>query len=226
MSKIGTRRVGAFAAIVLFALSSVALGWWLSEEWSGTTNSAEAEAKLTRCHDVADTFEAYPLVYLGDSFEGLPLTYCARKQTAGSEYGRPPTDRFVFIYGDCVIEPQRDSCSPPLQVTIYPRCGPQLAGGVIRTELIRETTTRILATPAFFVETQNYNVKVSGGSRTNEGEDLARRAVEQLRGANALAERLTADEPLSDSALISLPAKEDDACVDENTLSSNAAPQP
>jgi hypothetical protein len=226
MNTKATKRTGAFITIVLFALGSVAVGWWLREEWSDTTSSAEAEARLIRCHDVADTFKGYPLVYLGDSFEGLPLTYCTRVQSAGSAYGRPPTDRFIFIYGDCTIEPSRDSCAPPLQVTIYPRCGPQLAGGIIRTESIRGMTAQILATPAFFVETPNYNVKVSGGSRTAEGENLARRAVEQLRGANPLAERLTADQPLSDQALMSLPTQENDACQDADTLKSDAASQP
>jgi hypothetical protein len=226
MNAKATKRTGAFILLVLLGLGSVAAGWWLREEWSETTSSAGAEARLTRCHDVADAFEAYPLVYLGDSFEGLPLTYCARVQSAGSEYGRPSTDRFVFIYGDCTIEALRDSCAPPLQVTIYPRCGPHLAGGIVRTESIRGAIAHVLATPAFFVETSNYNVKVSGGSRTTESENLARRGIEQLRGANALAEQLTADQLFSNQSLLSLPTQENDACRDADTLKTDAPLRP
>lgn len=217
-------------AIVALGLVSIGAGWWLRDAWSGQTQPAEADQKLVTCRELVDQFDAYPLLYLGDSFEGLPLTYCGRRQSAGSDYGRPATDRFVFIYGDCEVKSDQSSCNPPLQIAIYPRCGPRLAGGVLRTESIRGAEASVLGTPAFFIETAQFNVKVSGGARDAEGEGLASRAVEELRGANELAKNLTVDKPLADAALVSAPSEEKDACEDSDTLkgqpSATPAPAP
>jgi hypothetical protein len=222
----GTTPRRGLLLLLAIALVSIACGWWLREVWFGEAKSAGADVKLIRCQELLEKFDAYPLVYLGDSFEGLPLTYCARRQSAGSDYGRPATESFFFIYGDCVIQPGRDSCAPPLQVIVYPRCGPSLAGGVMRAESVRGVTAKVLATPAYFIETPYYNVKVSGGNRTRDAEALTRSAIEQLRGANALAEPLTRDKSLADATLLSLPAPTKDACEDDDTLKSGVEPTP
>jgi hypothetical protein len=118
---LGGKRTLVFLAVI--ALSSLLVGWWVREAFSRRTEPATADIAVAKCEDeLLQAFDAYPLLYLGDTFEGLPLSYCLRRQEGGTFDGIPPTDRFVFVYGTCTIKPGRSSCAVPLQVSVYPRC--------------------------------------------------------------------------------------------------------
>lgn len=73
----------------------------------------------------AAQFDGYPLLWLGESFEGLPLTTVIR--AVASDDPNSPTstaqDGFYFIYGDCTPPPvDEGGCAPPLTVFVQPRC--------------------------------------------------------------------------------------------------------
>ncbi len=208
-----TLRRPQLAFLAMIAIGSLAAGWWLREAWSGGTSSVQADIPVLKCEMLVAEFDAYPLLYLGDSFEGLPLNFCARRQSPGDDDGIPPTDRFVFVYGDCKVQPNQSSCPAPLQVTVYPLCMPSFPGSVARTEIVRGATADVFTSGEAFVETPVYKVKVSSGN--SKSADLAVRAVAELRGANSLAADLAVDKPLSDATLVSAPAESKDPCKNE-----------
>jgi len=67
--------------------------------------------------DDARRFRDYPLYWLGETFEGLPLM--AVQGVGGSGYS---VDAVAFIYGDCTIPPGGESCPVPLDIDILPHC--------------------------------------------------------------------------------------------------------
>lgn len=95
-----------------------------------------------------------PLYFAGRSFAGLPLTHAEREVE----------DRALFVYGTCEVEdpdgffgPEGGSCSPPIQIQIFPihpedwrpgvalpaRCAPSTeASQRRRTCLRRHSTSR------------------------------------------------------------------------------------
>lgn len=213
--------------LILVALSSLPAGWWLREALSDRTEPASADIPVVKCEELIGTFDAYPLLYLGESFEDLPLNYCRRRQTSAIADRVPPTDSFVFAYGTCTIKPGRSSCNLPLQVIVYPRCDPPPpTDPKTPTEAIRGVQAKVLRTAALFVETPQYTVKVSAGIEDVAGDALVRRAFLELRGANALAQKLTADKPLADPALVDAPTKDKDACSSDTTLKDPSASEP
>lgn len=117
---------------LVVGLASLAGGWFVRPMVFGSTSSpAQANAGLEACHALIVSFTAYPLVYIGDNFDGLPLNQCERRQTSGTPYGIPPTDQVIFIYGTCTPtgppEDDAPSCLPPLQVSL-PRVCPDSSG--------------------------------------------------------------------------------------------------
>jgi hypothetical protein len=84
--------------------------------------------------DAARSFDDYTLYYLGDSFQGLPLTYAGRGGGNGTGLRRS----WSFIYGTCTPPPGNEGgCAPPVEVqdwsictrfpAIYPGPTPKLA---------------------------------------------------------------------------------------------------
>lgn len=64
----------------------------------------------------AEHFEDFELYYLGDSFQGLPLTSIDRSE----DFGR--TD-WTFIYGSCTPKDGGEpSCAPPLEIQNWSVC--------------------------------------------------------------------------------------------------------
>lgn len=211
------RANGGRVLLLLIALGSLPAGWWLRDALSARTEPAIADVPVVKCEELVKTFDAYPLVYLGDSFEGLPLNYCRRRQEGGTPDGRiPATDSFAFVYGDCTIKPGRSSCAYPLQVIIDSRCAPPLP--FLGTETIRGGEAQAAGAGALAVKAPLYRVKISVGIQDAAGEALVRRAFLELRGANALAEKLTVGDSLADQALVSAPEKDKDACDESGNV--------
>lgn len=222
------RRNSSVAVLILLALGSLAVGWWLRQALSERTETASAGA--AECRELVRTFDAYPLVYLGDSFEGLPLEYCVRRQSAAIADRNPATDRFVFVYGSCTIEPGQSSCPAPLQVSVFPRCDPPFESGAA-LDTIRGSEAKTLGAASLLVESEQYSVVVSSGTANASDAAFVRRALLELRGANPLAARLTASKPLADPALIDSAAADSDACssdtqIREPSLVPTQAPAP
>jgi len=72
----------------------------------------------------ARTFQEYPLLWLGDSFEGIPLTTIIRALAQDDPESMLPTaqNSITFIYGDCTPPAEEGGCAPPLQIVVEPRC--------------------------------------------------------------------------------------------------------
>jgi len=109
----------AFVVIVIGIVAALVVVTRPSSRGTGT--AASSPGPVTR--DEAAQFDGYPLLWLGESFEGLPLTDIVRAISSDDPNYSTPTgqDAFYFIYGDCT--PSADGgCAPPLQVLVTPRC--------------------------------------------------------------------------------------------------------
>lgn len=186
-------------ALVLGLLALVG-GWSLRPLlFDSTSTPAEANAGLEACNAMLKTFDEYPLVYLGDEYEGLPLVYCEHRRTSGTSYGIPPTDQVFFIYGRCT--PTGDdapSCAPPLQVHILPGCSPIPVRALDSERVTVRGVGVSMLGDAAFAAAPGFHVQISaaqGDASTNR--EAALRALESLRGANAKASAI-----LSKSSLV------------------------
>jgi hypothetical protein len=210
------RGVGAPLLLAVFAVGALALGGSLREFWSRGTGEGRADDGAVQCMKLVAEFDAYPLLFLGDSFEGLPLSACARRNSPGTDYGIPPNDFFFFIYGECVFKPGESSCPTELQVTILPRCGPRPDFKPDRQETIRGAEADIGHFGAVRVNTPDFSVRVASLFHDAEHNAMSLRATAALRGANALAANLTPDKALGDTSAVSRAAPDKDPC--QNTL--------
>lgn len=81
-----------------------------SDKWS----ASEAAVEATR-------FREYTLYWLGDQFDGLPLTRVDRFVSGPGSL--VPEDSTTFIYGTCAAPPESEGgCAEPLQIIIKPYC--------------------------------------------------------------------------------------------------------
>ena len=86
----------------------------------------------------AQSFEEFPIFWIGDSWDGCQLTSIIRYvYDPPDRPGVPdfPQNEVTFIYGSCVIEGvgfDRGGCAPPFVVNIYPYCQtpPELVAGL------------------------------------------------------------------------------------------------
>jgi len=186
----------ALVGLIVFA-GTFSLRGLIGRQASG---GAEAGAGLEACRALVAGFQDYPLVYLGEEFEGMPLTTCMRTQTAATSYGVPATDFVTFIYGTCTLdfsEPD-PSCAPPLQIHVD-SCMPVPVVAVPSGETRRGVDTAFLNRgSSVFAEASRFNVQISaavGDSAINQA--LALRAFDALRGANPLAAGIGVGSPLT-----------------------------
>ena len=106
-----------------------ALGFWFSsilissgdvdleENFVRPKNQSTPEYRQLSIEEVQG-FGDFSLYWLGDEFQGLPLTRIIRQYAPQTKY---PEDYLVFIYGTCT--PSADAgCMPPLQIRIEPYC--------------------------------------------------------------------------------------------------------
>lgn len=162
---------------------------------------AQAGAGLEACRALIAGFQDYPLVYVGEKFEGLPLTTCMRNQTSGTSYGIPPTDQVIFIYGTCTLDfsVPDPSCAPPIQIHVYPSCMPTPVVAVSSGQTRRGVDTAFLNRGSSVIaDASRYRVKISAAvGDTAANQALALRAFDALRGANPLAAGIGGGSPLT-----------------------------
>jgi hypothetical protein len=80
----------------------------------------------------AISFRSYPVVWLGEEFQGYQLTYFDHQRSSLAGVATP-LDSVVLVYGTCERGPRENSCVPPLALTIR-RSGDSLdPGGVPET---------------------------------------------------------------------------------------------
>lgn len=186
----------ALVGLIVFA-GAFSLRGLISRQVRG---GAEAGAGLEACRALIAGFQDYPLVYLGEEFEGLPLTTCMRTQTAATSYGVPATDFVTFIYGTCTLdfsEPD-PSCAPPLQIHVD-SCMPVPVVAVPSGQTRRGVDTAFLNRgSSVFAEASRFNVQISAAvGDVAADQATALRAFDALRGANPLAAGIGVNSPLT-----------------------------
>jgi len=198
------RSKGAIASVAV-TIGAVALGVAVVAALREGGDATPATAGGSGCEDKVRSFDRYPLLYLGEEFEGLPLVSCEYHVSPGTSYGTPPTERYVFIYGRCTIPPDRTDggCAVPLQVTVYPPCGPSITPKAdVSKQQLRGVDVRILRNDAVYVETSAYKAKISVGQVAGQRLALTTRAFDALRGANDLAAGVSEQSRLTDASAV------------------------
>jgi hypothetical protein len=138
--------------------------------------------------EAAKAFKRFPLYWLGERFEGWKLS-----AIVGLDYDAP---YITFVYGTCTPgggdEP---SCTPPLEVQVFPFCGDPTSAGIARgrtVRLIRGAPVERNPDGAPILLSRRAEIKVYVG----EGADdrAAIRALRALRSANRVPPIITAKE--------------------------------
>ena len=161
--------------------------------------SEQATVSPTPLWSVEDArrFEEFPLYWLGESFQGLPLIQVARIDYPGAFPGEPynsPLNEVYFIYGDCEIGPGEEGCPVPLSIHIRPYCDlpPEVIVDGVKVgppEVIRGAVVQRTAGNSVQLWTSNVSIginsietsvgevvrnllRLNGGKPTSPGEDL------------------------------------------------------
>jgi hypothetical protein len=74
----------------------------------------------------ARVFDDFPLFYVGEEFDGIPLTAVLREPIPQSPEGFGPETRgqvtIDFLYGSCEPPRGEGGCSLPIDIQIWPAC--------------------------------------------------------------------------------------------------------
>jgi hypothetical protein len=142
------RTVYAVIGLGLLALLAGGIVWAVVGRGDGTT-SVGVSHPVTTVDDMRE-FEEFPVYWLGESFQGLPLAAVQRIDYPGAFPGKPyndPRNEVAFIYGDCTIPPGETGCPMPLSIDIVPYCDvpPEVIADAVKTgpqEEIRGATVQ------------------------------------------------------------------------------------
>jgi hypothetical protein len=130
------RMVYAVIALGLLALLLGGIVWAVVGRGDGTT-PATVDPLMSAVEDVRQ-FDEFPVYWLGESFQGLPLERVARMDYPGHAPGtiyNVPWHEVRFIYGSCTIPPGESSCVVPLSIAIRPYCEvpPEIVADAVKT---------------------------------------------------------------------------------------------
>jgi len=185
------RTVYAVVGLGLLALLLGGIVWAVVGRGNGTT-PATAGPEVWSVED-ARKFEGFPVYWLGESFQGLPLVAVQRMADPGrwpGEIYNDPRNEVRFIYGDCTIPPGETGCPMPLSIHTRPYCEvpPEVVLGPEKTgppEVIRGAMVHRMGKSSMQVWTSNVTISIA---TTEEG--LLDEAVRNLV-------RLNGDKPSS-----------------------------
>ena len=157
----------------------------------------------------AKEFNDFPVYWLGESFQDLPLKRISRyvwsdpsrdKARGGVDLSQ---DFVQLIYGKCTIPEGADACPVPLQVDITPYCKvpPELIADRVRNgdffEFRGAKALWILGESKLVLWTGNVNVSIS----SPRGKDVVQAAAEQLVRLNGNGTESASDDLPSDGEL-------------------------
>jgi hypothetical protein len=148
-------------------------------------------------------FKEFPVYWLGESFQGLPLVAVQRMDYPGrwpGEIYNAPWHEVSFIYGDCTIAPGEESCPAPLSIGTRPYCDvpPEVVADWAKTwppEVIRGAMVQRMGKWSMLVWTSNVSIGIAA---TDEA--LVDEAVRSLV-------RLNGDKPSSPEEALGAPDK-------------------
>jgi hypothetical protein len=148
--------------------------------------------------DQAQTFQDYPVFWVGEEFEGLPVTSIHHERySPPAGIAQPDTDSVDVVYGDCTPTGSPPTCVPPVQIQSTPYCllPPTMAAeGVLQGE-----SFDLRGASAQWVGAGHTLVLHTGESTVviiaTEGKDAALEVANHLRASNGLGPS-SASEPL------------------------------
>jgi hypothetical protein len=169
------------------------------DDRSATESRSEGPGAFTRAD--AHAFSAFPLYWLGGSFDRLPLSAITRRNDAALAGQDIRADYVGFVYGDCVATDET-GCPPPLEVQVWPACQRALADYALTPagDPVPHRMTRVRGVPAASFErglrlelyTGDVTVVIFGLSRQS-----VLRAAAALHATNGLAsDRATLPQPV------------------------------
>jgi hypothetical protein len=180
------RMVYAVIALGLLALLLGGIVWAVVGRGDGTTSATAGPVTWTL--EDAREFEGFPVYWLGESFQGLPLTVVKRIDYPGAFPGKPyddPRNEVRFVYGKCTIAPGESSCPMPLTIAIRPYCEvpPEVIADTVKIgppEEIRGALVQRMGEGRMQVWTDNVSIAIV---TTEEGlVDEAARNLVRLNG--------------------------------------------
>jgi hypothetical protein len=160
------RAVCAVIGLGLLALLLGGIVWAVVGRGDGTT-SVTADPLASAVED-ARKFEGFPVYWLGESFQGLPLVAVHRIDYPGAFPGKPynhPWHEVSFDYGDCTIAPGESSCPMPLTIDTRPYCDvpPEIIADAVKTgpqEMIRGAMVQRTGKSSMRVWTDNVSIGI------------------------------------------------------------------
>jgi len=174
-------------AVVIGAalVAALVVGLWAAFGRGGGTETATATRINWTLADVR-TFSEHPVYYLGQQYQGLPLTEVIRLDWPGSFPNDPklnrPDHEVIFIYGDCEIPPGEESCHAPLAVIVRPESEvpyEAVRGKEGPSECVRGAKVQALKSGTTQLWTNDVTIAVTGSGSVNIGQ-----AVRDLMRAN------------------------------------------
>jgi hypothetical protein len=162
------RMVYGVIGLGLLVLLLAGIVWALAGRGDGTT-SVTVGPGVTTVDDIRE-FKEFPVYWLGESFQGLPLTAISRMDYPGRWPGEPlynlPWHEVSFTYGDCTIAPGESSCPMPLSIHTRPYCEvpPEVVWGVARTappEEIRGALVQRIGRSSMQLWTSNVSITIA-----------------------------------------------------------------
>lgn len=150
------------------------------EAWQSVGGRSAKTTQTETLTESLKTFEAFPLYWVGQEFEGLPLSGVVRLADPETMV---PEDNVTIHYGVC--DPGSEGCSPPLQIRIEPYCyrpqdllAPGEAGPLLA---VRGAEALSLGPEGLVVWTGTVAVTISAGSA-----EQAMRVADTMVAANGL----------------------------------------
>jgi hypothetical protein len=160
------RMVSAVIGLGLLALLLGGIVWAVVGRGGGTT-SVTASPQVWSVEDARE-FEGFPVYWLGESFQGLPLVAVHRMDYPGrwpGEIYNVPWHEVSFDYGDCTIAPGESSCPVPLTIAIRPYCEvpPEIVADAVKigpAEEIRGAVAQRTGTSQVRLWTSNVSIGI------------------------------------------------------------------
>jgi hypothetical protein len=138
----------------------------------------------------AEAFHEYPVLWLGESFDAMPVTGITRLQSSEPPgVPAPDTDMVTVVYGDCTPAGTPPTCVPPVQIVSTPYClRPQ---SLAAPEVLAGEPFELRGAVAQWVGPGHATLVLYGGQSTvtiiaTAGEDTALEVASRVHSLNGL----------------------------------------
>ncbi len=121
----GKMRLAALGGALIVLAVAAGVSTWLLRGGGGELSQTGSAGQIRWTIGDARQFEEFTLYWLGESFQGLPLTEIVRHRYQpgpGTRPGMLGENIVLFVYGDCTPSGGDGGCPVPLAVRVEPYC--------------------------------------------------------------------------------------------------------